>query len=570
MKTTKRELIGSLFIAFFLVGLLIPASILNGYSEIDNFTETQPTNLIDPVINDQQTESVNLDTWYLGESVKTDIEFNSQIPDESTLNYDADMQITDFQSSDIYRALSAGGWSVDLFFTSRNIITEADIHFKIYCGGSGTLNIETGAKYGTGGTLFGTATGSDTESITSNDLDSLGYLYIQLKIIVHPGTGYITIYAWYYETGDDTLTQLFTATQDLGGIGGHDQIRFYFTDCYFTRDTITNYVRSEYQYASSTTISHRLELPSIRHSKELNIYYPESWSYSSINPYASVTDSSYTLTVNSPTELNYYLLFSSNCSNLLAIQDVSTDHLTNIGFEDGEYKDDWDYDGSVVEAFESIEVVTNIVFEGYYSLKLEDSDGSSDVLPYRYGTVGSSLDIETGEYYISLSYYVESWIQGTFRFYWRVGGAWEYDILDTSTTDRWITYQKYFHLDPETSGRDIMIYYYGGKGVIYLDNFRFFQPSTTIETLEPDKYQIESTLLSWDGYQNPSIPYESLDFELWDRPDQTLEESYSTTTNSEGLATWTLEMSLDLKEHEIRSVCYDSWWLDSEPNRPEY
>jgi len=497
------------------------------------------------------TQSVDYNTWYLGESVKTEITFNKAFFDYNTLHSDWDYFSTKQKIWSWQYMYADDGFVAGFeqyFSGTDNIqIAEHTHKCKIYAGGSGTLYYnEIYADVDTPQGNYDTIKKTGSVYFPTSKLDSEGYLTLELNSFVslYEENLYIRFY-WYDSNGRH---QIFNQPNTVSGASEITEHGIWFDQIYFLRDTITNNIRSDYQYASATTITHKLEVPSVQHAKEIDIYYPEFWTYSSINPSASVSDTNYILTINSPTELTYEVLFLSNSSNFLTIKDVSSTYLKDVGFENGRWQDDWNFvDGQLST---DISLSTNIASSGYYSLRM-NKDSTSDNIIFR---LYNHAYYNT---YVSFDIYYSSRTSGDYlQFVYKQDGSWVYNNLEFET-NRW--YKCFFYLEDV---ENVEFYPENANDVfdVYIDNFRIFKTSTEIETIEPSKYEFSSTLRVWDGYQNPILPYSDVHFELLERSSQAVEDSHVSKTNQDGVATWILEKGLEQKEYELRTFSTDSFF----------
>ena len=518
---------------------------------IDVPTVDSSSNEITPSI---KTTSVDYNTWYEGESVKTDIEFNKQIMDLGLFTESVYPEYAEgsFHIGIPYYAYSDNEVEHDMqwIFSTPQVDGFVLAFFQIYCGGSGNLLYES----------FGVVTDNVSSSITTTEAN--GEYSILNSYLTGGGYVNLAFYLWSSKTStnlklhlikpDGGWLTIFTVS-GTGSIANVYDFLISTDELAFTRDTVVSNIRSEYKYASTTVMSHRLEIPSVPHAKEINIYYDDSrLSYSSINPYADLTFTSGIATITSPTELTYSVFFSSNYSNLLPIKDISTEYLRDVGFENSKA----DLSNIITGKFDNYELASDIVSTGVHSLKGTDTDGSSDVFNF-------NIDYR-GRLYCSFDYYLVSGYTWTeLRVYYRVDDStWAYQNLSFGSSESWNKIFVSFDLQgvEESNNRNIVIQFQSGQGSVYIDNLRFLKTSTQIRTTGLEQYQIDTTLISWDGYQNPVIPYENLEYELWY---STLEDSYSTTTNNEGVATWNLNKDLDLKEYQIRAYSVNDHSCDS-------
>ncbi|MHA1416553.1 MAG: hypothetical protein ACTSRR_09880 [Candidatus Heimdallarchaeaceae archaeon] len=510
--------------------------------------------------------TVDTSTWYQGETIKTEMKFNKQIPDYYT--YTSELyhsgSTTPFEDVDI--AIISPGASLKDDSSNTYIIFSPDsdisianyirttFYSKIYAGGSGALYAQGYACwYYSGSSYYSTSVTSDSYTISTSYLDGSGYLHIYVNIYADDSADKLTFMVGFmnYETGNyETVLQI-----EKTGCGSSN---FHLATAvidylYFQREEIIDNVRSTYKYTTQTTKIHKLEIYSIANVESISIYFPDYMTFSSISPIASYSLSSNTIVVNNPVELKYTFFFTSQCNNKLAIKDI-----TSAIFTDSDFESDYNYDFKNHDSypFSSINLVSDKVFSGAFSVHLSDSDSSTDYFRI------VKPELKAGYYYVSFSYWTEL-DSGDFRFYARYGGSGTGIHYLDSTNNYWKTVFIYDYFEPESDGTIADFLIAVGQGDVWIDNVRFFKPSTTIQTIGVNEYEIISTLISWDGYKNPTIPYEEVNFDLIDRTEQTLEESYATITDENGIATWTLEKSLEQKEYQINAYCEDSYFMNN-------
>jgi hypothetical protein len=508
---------------------------------------------VDQDVSTWKQSPIDYDTFYTGESVKTDIEFNKQGVDYELLNWYSTHQTSSYGIRQFYfenyYVDDGNVWTSYLQWGSAvsATVTFGFIH-RLYCGGEGDIYYDFRGEWFSGAlNSYMTNWVSGTKAVDSSDLDSQGYLNIEFYVTAIPLSDKVMVYIYMHTTSGREVIGFVQKTGCTDpSIATLSMNVDYF---YFLRDTITNNVRSTYKYNSPTTITHKVKPPSVTFAKEMNIYYDETrWTYSSITPTASVTDSSGVLTINSPTELDYKVLFTSSCSNHLAIKDVSTSFLTDVGFEGGTC-DDLTYVN-----FDSFSVDTAIVSEGYYSCKGVDTDSTDDTFSFNFDYRGGV--------YLNFDYYLLSGYTWTeLRVYWRISdSAWDYETFSFGSAERWNSEFVYFELKgiEATNNRNVAIHFENGQGTAYLDDVKILTSSTTIKTTQSSEYSIKSSLMSWDGYKNPLlIGQQILNTTILERSSQTVE--YTTNlTSTTGIFELNYNQALEQKEYEIWTYSYSS------------
>jgi len=562
----KKNYFSILIIAVFLISSIYSISVFDTSVNTQKIDEEIDDNtIVNPIEPHYSSEG-----WSSGETVKSDIEFPTQMIDFDSLTSYENVVSKTFTWHEVNRrnCITNDGnnyWIYITYDETQNtpVVT---IYCRIYCGGSGILTYEQ-RGYASDGTGSYTDIASGNLPVNSNYLDAQGYFYFYWTLTAESLSDTIDLKLWYYNVQNYWgVVEVYHVDEVETSFGPIVTLGLE-TDIFsFQKTTIENNIRSEYQYTSDTVVMHKLTIPSVSYAKEVNIYAPTHWTYSSINPSASVSSVGSDYTIASPTELTYTVLFTSTHNYFLALEDVTSDYLTDIGFETGDYQNDWfDIYGQITTE----EIVTDISSEGYHSLKISDTDGnfylsSKDIV--------AKLPIDY--YYVSFDVYVESSDNSIFFKYY-TGSVWtNTDYFYEHTVDslsRWN--KKFFCIEPHVIGdvgtgqRNVAIYL-AGTSVFYLDNFRVFKPSTQIETTDLDEYSISSTFINWDGYQNPTVSNRETYLELFDRTETSwfvlnepiFQELIITDPN--GVATYIYEGSLSQKEYEIRAFAVESTFVE--------
>ncbi|GAH42839.1 unnamed protein product, partial [marine sediment metagenome] len=161
-----------------------------------------------------------------------------------------------------------------------------EIFSKIYCGGAGVIHYQGKGFIAQENNLQKwTEEKTGTYDITSSMLDNQGYLHLIIQTSYMHGTP-----AMYFSLGYWSGSSLATIVSDLESITTLTDLQdagSTWDYLYFTRDTITNNVRSEIQYSGTTVKTLSIDIPSVPHAKEIRVY--TDLDYSSINPTATVT-----------------------------------------------------------------------------------------------------------------------------------------------------------------------------------------------------------------------------------------------------------------------------------------
>ncbi len=334
---------------------------------------------------------------------------------------------------------------------------------------------------------------------------------------------------------------------------------------YLKGDNLEENIRSEYKYSSPTILNHQLEIKTNINGEELHVFTPLSWNLTTISPEVTYvwdnTNKYWVINTWYPT--TYTITFISGDGygvdyqrkpQLLALREVSSDYLQDISFENGKWSDDWkEYSGL---GFDTVSLDTSIVFDGSFSVKLGDTDSSTDIFELL-------ENLSPGYYYISFNYYVETWVSGTLQLKLYTNRGNEYPSLDTTVLNRWQSFFYYYHVDQEPTGAstNFQIQFSAGIGTIYFDNFKIYRSSSQLQTVGLNQYEISGILRSWDNRQNPPMPNSLVQVQLRSRTENTLVKSWhDVQTDSQGVFSVTYNQELEQKEYEIRVWSWDSYF----------
>lgn len=549
---------------------------------------------LDPIVkepNFEVPESPQTKTvpsgWQLGESVEVVHSFTTKTakrvidtyPNEAlaSTTITGDLSRT-YESDDIYQKIFCNV-AVDCDepypdynnFFMGTFLYMLSFEYEIEVKVAGSVWVECESIYITN---KGTNTGFDETSyvsVTQEHISSGGNT--KLKVCAFAGEEMdiaLVYYLFNYEDSDWDSTVADTSDDSTVGCA-FTSLELKVDRIYFTPTNITEKIRSEYSYFSESVIIHKLEIFNVDYGTSITIKKPSYWSYSSVNFDCSVSDSTDTILTNTLPTI-YEILYISNNSYFLAIEEKTDSYLTDIGFENAQWSNDFD---TYTSSHLTPTISTSVVFEGYHSLKLVKISGSEVLIKHTETDVFSE-----GDYYFSFSYYVDSWTDATsdFKLYW--GSSSDNEIIASQSTvemDRWYIYQTFISITEDDYAFQFYIDASSSTATIYIDNIQIFKTSTFIETTDLDTYQISSTFRVWDGYLNPTLSNENVVFEMWSRTDiglilkangedsdNSVEDTYlatwETTTNSDGLATWIYSGSLEQKEYSVYAYTFRNFF----------
>ncbi|TET27538.1 MAG: DUF2341 domain-containing protein, partial [Candidatus Heimdallarchaeota archaeon] len=408
--------------------------------------------------------STATDGWFSREIVKTDIEFNPQLVDFDSVTYDP---IYDDSYNYWFSIARANSYTDDELtcnwgfrFSSTETLLTSYIYVRIYCGGAGTLTNEL--KASVDGTAY-TTESALSENIASAMLDTQGYLNVYWYFVVQAAANLITVSFGYVNPSTYSYMEFYNLVDVNTAFTGCDCFYLHMDTLKFERTTIENNVCSEYQYVSDTVIMHKLIILSFSYAKEINVYAPTHWTYSSINPSATVSTVGSDHTITSPTDLTYTMFFISTSTYLLAIEDVSTDYLYDVGFE--RYTLD-DYSSTVLSP-DTLQIVNNISSEGYMSAMMEQAQVIGDYWSHR-KIVTISNDYSTCANYVAYVRVVyESEMQADFddiRFSSSGDVALDFELeskVDSSLAHYWV------NIGTASAGNNNIYMYYGKNDASY-------------------------------------------------------------------------------------------------------
>jgi len=396
---------------------------------------------------------------------------------------------------------------------------------------------------------------SSSYTINASNIDYSGKLNFVLEAGFDGGSDWLRIYLY---TPNGIVTIL-----NREGAGSFSNPEFYLEldYFYFQVNSLTSHVRSERQYTSATNYINRLYINNYRASSTLYVYLPDYLTYSNIEPEATTSRNSTCLTITNTVTTTYKLDLLGGVqkgydylrqNQFLAISDTTSTYFEHIGFEDAQYADDW----SISPTFDTISLNTTIVSSGSFSLRLEDSDASTD---YFYTYDGFPL----GEYYVAFDYYVESISAGdtVYLNWYDSSGSSNIEYLDYTNNQRWHT--AFIFMDLQYTTYDwFRIGAYTFEGVLFIDNFRIYETNAECITTAYQETQLSGKVISWDNRDNPSLKT-NITTEIRVRANDTSVYSKNLETNVDGSFTLTLTSADFIPAqlgYVIKIICWDSFF----------
>lgn len=324
----------------------------------------------------------------------------------------------------------------------------------------------------------------------------------------------------------------------------------------FTPDAKTTHIRSEKKVNGADSVSWKVEIPSPTAQTNFTVPLPDfiDSDYIFVDPSASWTVSSGILEVSDTLPAVYTIssAFKDARRYMANLDDVTADYLnsSNIGFE-GAWSDFFAHD----ELDGTTALNSTVVSSGAYSLRLEDTAGSGDF------SIGSANALDDGYYYVAFSYFVESFSGTNFDFYWYDGG-WSSQTVDTSSTNLWLQFYQFIHLDSfDATHGNLDLYFNSGNGVIFIDDFAIYQVKPTVLTSAYSEITFAGSL---DNWMRPDllipVPNTNLQVKLLDRTANSWFMWKNVTTDSNGLWTTTWKGRLTLKELTLEVWSWETYW----------
>lgn len=322
----------------------------------------------------------------------------------------------------------------------------------------------------------------------------------------------------------------------------------------------TLHIRSKYCYVTEISLRHKLELVPLSITSTIVIFAPLAWNFSNeefSGSYSWVGDD---LKLESIPSSLFYVFFSSGNGYgrdnarqklLVCIDDVSGNYLHDGSFEGG-----WAYDWSNNTyglGSRSIALNQTVMFEGASSIRLQ---GRNAINQFD-NTPNLLLD---GYYYLSFALYIESTPTNYSHFNWYDGGTFGQLVIDTSILNRWKQYFLFFHIEGKDNWNRNIIFSFAKNGTFFIDAFHIYLANPSAKTISYQKVQFSATLRSWDGRQDPGMPFTNLSMSLHDRTANNEQWKLSLITDNIGYAEYLWDGTLQQSEYELRVWAWDSWW----------
>ncbi len=499
----------------------------------------------------------------------------TSIVDSCDLNGDGSM---DYVGS---MGVSGGGWAfrhrVNDFEVQKGRV---DVHFIINLEKESTITVKAKDDlYQRIAVNKSYNTYSDAEYSLSGDVDSgnifvggICFLYLRTETSISSNTVTVTR-TLYVRNSQSVYESLATDSQGHAIYNLDKQIyglKIYIDQIIGTSTDDIGHYRSQRRGQGVDITEHRVLVEIPGYSVNATVEIPNTWNFTRFEGLTSdysIGSSTNTITLYNTVPQIYDLRSYSGIGfgfntisqkQYLAISDVSSDYLSDIGFEGSWQNDFYVHDTSPVD---SVVLNSTIVSEGAFSIRMEDTDGFNDYLQCDFPAKGS--------WYLSFDYYQESLSAGSIQVQFMEPDA-RYVTLETET-NRWHKFFGYFK--SLSSSYDWWRFRcYNWQGVIFLDNVKIWQVNHDTFTSAYQELTMKGTLLSWDGYDNPSVPSETMTVQLRDRTANSLiVEKTDIETDSSGNFEWEVDTSSysalqDSREIEVRSWSYDSWFSDYATN----
>ncbi len=324
-------------------------------------------------------------------------------------------------------------------------------------------------------------------------------------------------------------------------------IRF---DKFAVEETVTSNTKSEYIYTSSSTIQNKLTIENFDYGNKLVIYKPENWDYSSISTSATVAEISGNIEITGTIPVTYTVLFSQTNYYFMAAEDITDFETSCMDFECGSNRLINRINNAGNNGLESQEIVTDIVSQGSYALKVYDNAWGQTSFPID--------DMEEGFYFFAYDIYLESGA-GT----WSFRGTSSSRTVSDYLTGRWYTFIEKMTIDysikystmPESSFIALTL---DPTTTItaYIDNIHFWRASgkEIVESYTETKFI--SQWVSLDNIEDPLLIDEEVHLTVREREDKTNIITETIRTDDNGIATI-------IGTADFARIEYEILWVDS-------
>jgi hypothetical protein len=504
------------------------------------------------------TTSVQEDTWYQGESVRTEVEFTNGFPyledhrrqcysftdAGTTWVYTIKNYENMFQDTDSINSLSC-----EISSGSEKAVSE--LIFRIYAGHTGTLRYKFTAFLSSS---IHTVSFDSTFTVTQDHIDRDGYIFLKLESRpTHDGLGYNNHLHMFRILNANTGAFVNIAT-DTKAVGSNvwSLMAYEIRRLFFIPDNIISYPRIKYQYTDSSTIIGKLNVHSVDHNTKITVYKPTDFEFTSISPSATTSMVSGNLFITGTVNTIYEIRFVKHKQQLFAVNDVTNDVSKCMNYECGNVEHWVKRTGGGSMA--TSEIATNIVFNGAFSHKIADTKSGTS-------QISLSTDfLELGFFYIVFSFYVESYQSGEALRLFSAGSGYPlttYD-LDDYSSNRWHTViialsikeKTQYSGMPEPSYLMVQIVnQVSGTTIIYLDNFQFFQTNLDIETVGLKQHEASLNLRNIDNRHNPLAINTKVYVEAFDSTSFDSELLTSGVTDSTGSFKFDILGEFEAKEY---------------------
>ncbi len=348
------------------------------------------------------------------------------------------------------------------------------------------------------------------------------------------------------------LTQTKFNYGQITGVTDPDvaDIRIY--QMYYVPNKIISQIRSEYMYTSTSTITHKLIIENWDYNSKITIYKPDDWDYMSISPEATINEVSSNIEITGTVPVTYEVLFSQQNNFFMAVQDVTNDLTECIDFECGNNFLVNRINSAGNNGIEMQTIVSDIVSQGSYALKLYDTAWGQTSFPTPY--------LEEGEYYFVYDIYIES---GDGYYLWR-GIPSRY--LSDFEYGRWYTFVEFITVTdtfqystmPEKTFFSITLDPSSSPITLYIDNLHFLKASGKISTNSYSENDVTAQFVSVDNIEYPVYANEEVQLRVSERADDTELLKKTVITDENGIARYSMKSDFNQREYVIEAVSFES------------
>jgi len=377
---TKKSLVCLIFLSILLlssftgIAFLSFPNVLNEYGS-DSLSQEEINPVLEKNIAKKEqlntisqtsavTQSVDYNTWYLGESVNVTYQYpksySSNITDwtitDTTLDI-KDSYTLMYVDDDTWHRIfihDTGTPTEDLLVPAGyDKISEMVLYFSFDARTLGSLHFEVNC-YGTWGGGYSSLSPPPSHTTEEVGLEYVDYYNdkVEIKVVVQSSAKHLAYidnaFAIFIKNQENSsYVKLYEKdyTRYSGSIDANtfNDLRFRCDFLWYEPQQIISNLRPEFRYISSTQTVFVLDIPIYEYKTNVTIFLDAT---DEIEVEPEVSDLNYIYgrwTFKTIIPSDYHIKWFRNCTNLLTIKDVTADYLEDVGFENGRYQDDWEF-----------------------------------------------------------------------------------------------------------------------------------------------------------------------------------------------------------------------------------